>query len=149
MNLFKNVPRNKSYYTTMQKKRQLILKTHGWLYSKYWSIKSFIHENFLHFTSFSQNLGLISCNLFSWDLICSPHTTIKKSQESKTQDFIPSDIFSKDFEKSRTFFPKFLFPETFFPDFLTVHSNKNEKKEGIDIVNDRVCLEIRHLCKLN
>jgi len=58
--------------------------------------------------------------LFPETLWQPPHTILgeKNSQESKTQDFISSDTFSKDLRKfglfSKVLFPGF-FPETFFP----------------------------------
>ena len=58
--------------------------------------------------------------LFSWDFIGS---TQKKFQESKTQDFISSDIFSKDLRKfwhfSKVFISRFFFKKLFSRDFLT------------------------------
>ena len=48
-----------------------------------------------------------------------PHTILgNKSQESKTQDFISSDIFFQGLEKIRTFFLKFLFPGFFSRNFF-------------------------------
>ena len=59
-----------------------------------------------------------SWDLISWDFIRSPHTILgKKSQESKTQDFISSDIFSKDLRKFG-FFSKVLFPGFFSINFF-------------------------------
>ena len=79
----------------------------------------------LDFTSILQDLGLFlgffSLDIFSaelyvlwsiipWNFIGSLYTILGKSpMESKTQDFISSDIFSKDLRKFGLFL-KFLFP---------------------------------------
>ena len=105
------------------KKGQLILKTPGWLYSKYRCVnKSFTWKR-SRLDLILQDLGLfflvfflriyfpqdfLSCDLISWDFIDSPHTILgKTSQESKTQDFISS--FPRNLENA-DIFPKFLFP---------------------------------------
>ena len=91
--------------------------------------KVFFYENFLDFELFSYFFfgfpqGFISCDLISCDFIDSPQTILgKKSQESKTQDFISSDIFSKDQRKFGLFLLSFyfqvFFQNLFSRDFLT------------------------------
>ena len=85
--------------------------------------KCMIHNSRFFFSSDLFSSGLIYWDLISWDFIAywQPpyYFRKKKSQESKTQDFISIDIFFQGLDKIRTFFPKFLFPgffsETFFP----------------------------------
>ena len=86
--------RTKDVYS--KKKRQLILKTPRWVYSKYrCNEKSFFYENVLG----------------------------KKSQKLKTQDFISSYILSYGFRKlelyCKSFYFQVFFPEIFSGDFLT------------------------------
>ena len=71
--------------------------------------------------------GLFSWDLISWDFIGSPHTILeKKSQESKIQDFISSDIFCKVLRKfglfSKVFISRNFFPGTFLHRFTSRRS---------------------------
>jgi len=86
----------------------------------------------------------------------SPCILGKKSQESKTQDVISSDIFSKDFRKfwlfSNVFISRF-FPETFFPGtFIHRFSTHKPDSEQIFLVIIRILtsgghwnLEVKYL----
>ena len=128
MILYKNVTGKKSYlsrkcmeqrmFTNMIKKGQLIQK-HPWIYSicRCLEKKSF-YKNVSDLTSFSQDIGLfffrtlIPVFLFPETLLAAPIFFLeKKFQESKTQDFISSDILTSE---NWDFLPQFLFPGGFF-----------------------------------
>ena len=128
MILYKKVPGKKSSYSGKRmgtkdvynhgKNGQLILKTPGWLYSKYRCVKKPFYENVLYLTSFSQDLGIFFSFFFFFPVILFPETLFtadpnsilgkKRPKESKTQDFI----------SMRHFFQSFIsrcFSEIFFP----------------------------------
>ena len=97
--------------------------------------KCMIHNSRFFFSSDLFSSGLFYWDLISWDFIAywQPpyYFRKKKSQESKTQDFISIDIFFQGLDKIRTFFPKFLFPgffqKLFFPGLSNVDSGDREQ----------------------
>ena len=114
---------NKGLFITMQKKGQLILKTPGWLYSKYRCIKkSFLMKTSKTWPHFFLRIyflqDFISCDLISWNFITRSHINLgKKVPGIKNTGLYVQWHFFQGLEKIRTFFQNLtgFFPETFFP----------------------------------